>query len=84
MYVDFKPLSANEVYFSMIQAVVPRPIAWVLSENSNGSHNLAPFSYFNAVCSKPPLIMLSIGVRPDGTLKDTTANIAARRDFNCR
>jgi flavin reductase (DIM6/NTAB) family NADH-FMN oxidoreductase RutF len=81
MYVDFKPLSANEVYFSMIQAVVPRPIAWVLSENSDGGHNLAPFSYFNAVCSDPPMIMLSIGVRPDGSPKDTTTNIATRRDF---
>lgn len=81
MYVDFKQLTANEVYFSMIQAVVPRPIAWVLSENSDGSHNLAPFSYFNAVCSAPPLIMLSIGTRPDGSPKDTTENIAARQDF---
>ena len=65
----------------MIQTLVPRPIAWVLSEIEQDKYNLAPFSYFNAVCSDPPLIMLSIGKKPDGRFKDTRVNIEQRKDF---
>lgn len=59
----------------MTQAVIPRPIAWVLTENKNGSHNLAPFSYFNALASAPPLIGVSLGLKPDGDEKDTLVNV---------
>lgn len=65
----------------MTQTLIPRPIAWVLSDNGNDSLNLAPFSYFNAVCSDPPLIMLSVGIKPDGTHKDTHTNIRKRQEF---
>jgi flavin reductase (DIM6/NTAB) family NADH-FMN oxidoreductase RutF len=81
MIIDLDDLSASETYFAMTQAIVPRPIAWVLSENVAGDYNLAPFSYFNAVCSDPPLIMLSLGKKPDGTPKDTRVNIEARQSF---
>ncbi len=81
MHIDLSTLSPNQVYFSMIQSVLPRPIAWVLSENENSSYNLAPFSYFNAVCSNPPMIMLSIGKKPDGSIKDSRVNIEARKQF---
>ncbi|MEH6579088.1 MAG: flavin reductase family protein [Amphritea sp.] len=81
MDIDFSKLSANQAYFTMTQAVLPRPVAWVLSEHENGEHNLAPFSYFSAVCSDPPLIMLSIGHKPDGSLKDTYRNIVERNHF---
>ena len=81
MYIDLTELSESQVYFTMTQTVVPRPIAWVLSENENGSLNLAPFSYFNAVCSDPPLIMISVGKKPDGSSKDTLVNIEQRSDF---
>ena len=65
----------------MIQTLIPRPIAWVLSEIEQDRYNLAPFSYFNAVCSDPPLVMLSVGKKPDGSFKDTRVNIEQRRDF---
>lgn len=81
MQIDFSQLSASGIYFNVIQTLVPRPIAWVLSENSNGSFNLAPFSYFNAVSSNPPLLMISVGKKPDGSHKDTRINIEARKDF---
>ena len=81
MHIDLSTLSPNQVYFSMIQSVLPRPVAWVLSENENSSYNLAPFSYFNAVCSNPPMIMLSIGKKPDGSIKDSRVNIEARKQF---
>ncbi len=79
--IDLSALSGNQVYATMVQTIVPRPVAWVLSLNANGRYNLAPFSYFNAVCSEPPLIMLSIGRKPDGSEKDTRVNIRERKDF---
>jgi flavin reductase (DIM6/NTAB) family NADH-FMN oxidoreductase RutF len=81
MYIKLDDLSPSQVYHQMIQTLVPRPIAWALSENRDGSLNLAPFSYFTAVCSDPPLLMLSIGRRPDGASKDTLENIEQRRHF---
>lgn len=81
MYLDLAQIKPSQVYFHMVQTLVPRPIAWVLSENQTGSYNLAPFSYFNAVSSNPPLIMLSIGKKPDGTAKDTCVNIKQRKEF---
>ncbi|MCW8890759.1 MAG: flavin reductase family protein [Sedimenticola sp.] len=81
MIVDLSELSTSDTYFAMTQAIIPRPIAWVLTENPGGDYNLAPFSYFNAVCSDPPLIMLSLGKKPDGSAKDTRVNIEARSSF---
>ncbi|GAD03992.1 flavin reductase family protein [Agarivorans albus] len=80
MYIDFSSLSANQIYHCMTQTVVPRPIAWVLSYNGEpSSYNLAPFSYFTAVSSNPPLMMLSVGKKPDGSDKDTKVNIEQRK-----
>jgi flavin reductase (DIM6/NTAB) family NADH-FMN oxidoreductase RutF len=81
MILDLSELKPAQVYFHMIQTLVPRPIAWVLSEIEDERYNLAPFSYFNAVCSDPPLIMLSVGKKPDGSFKDTRVNIEQRNDF---
>jgi flavin reductase (DIM6/NTAB) family NADH-FMN oxidoreductase RutF len=81
MILDLSELKPAQVYFQMVQTLIPRPIAWVLSEIKQDKYNLAPFSYFNAVCSDPPLIMLSIGKKPDGSFKDTRVNIEQRRDF---
>ncbi len=81
MYFNLESLSPGQIYVRMIQTLIPRPIAWVLSENTGGSLNLAPFSYFNAVCSDPPLIMLSVGKKPDGSFKDTRVNIEQRGRF---
>lgn len=81
MNIDLTSLSAGQVYFHMLQTLVPRPIAWVLSENESGSYNLAPFSYFNAISSDPPMIMLSVGKKSDGSHKDTRVNIETRHDF---
>lgn len=81
MEIDLKQLSPIQTYFLMTQTLVPRPIAWVLSENRDGRFNVAPYSYFTGICSSPPLILISIGKKPDGTPKDTHVNIAERADF---
>lgn len=81
MIIDMNTLSPAQAYMTMIQTIIPRPVAWVLSENQEANFNLAPFSYFNAVCSDPPLIMLSIARQNDGSDKDTRTNIEARKEF---
>jgi len=85
MQLDFSTLSANQIYHTMIQTVIPRPIAWVLSENESGNFNLAPFSYFTAVASDPALLMFSIGKKlgedQQDINKDTLKNIQKRQDF---
>jgi len=81
MLIDLNQLSTAQVYFTMTQTVLPRPIAWVLSENQDETFNLAPFSYFNAVCSDPPLIMISIGRTDNGQMKDTLVNVQDRPEF---
>lgn len=81
MDIDFAGLTGADIYHCMTQTLIPRPVAWVLSENAAGDYNLAPFSYFTAVSGSPPLIMISVGPKPDGTFKDTRMNIEARGHF---
>lgn len=80
MIINLSELAPSQCYHLMTQTVIPRPIAWVLSVNDNGSHNLAPFSFFNALASEPPLVVLSIGKKPEGELKDTRRNLLSGRD----
>ncbi|WP_111495810.1 MULTISPECIES: flavin reductase family protein [Marinobacter] len=81
MIIDFTEMPSDRVYHCMTQSLIPRPVAWVLSENPEGDYNLAPFSFFTAVTSNPPLIMLSVGRKPDGDFKDTRVNIEERKKF---
>ena len=68
-----------EGYRLMISAIVPRPIAFVSTISSEGVANLAPFSFFNAICADPPAISFAVGNRvPE---KDTLANIRATPEF---
>jgi len=75
MQIDFSDYSANQRYHLMTQSIIPRPIAWVLTDSGNENYNLAPFSYFTAVSSKPALLMLSLGKKPNGDNKDTLTNV---------
>lgn len=79
--IDCNQYSRDQLYFLMIQLVIPRPIAWVLSDNGNGTHNLAPFSFFNAITSNPPILMLSVSWKDEATHKDTWVNIRERNNF---
>ncbi len=45
--------------------IAPRPIGWVTTRSKSGALNLAPYSYFNAVCDRPPIIMFSSVGRKD-------------------
>ncbi len=84
MQLDLSQLSGPAAYHTLIQTLIPRPIAWVLTENDNASYNLAPFSYFSLASFAPPLLTLSIGPKKAGApMKDTYVNIIERREFVC-
>lgn len=82
MLIDLEGMDPKDAYHILTQTVIPRPIAWVLSENPEGDYNLAPFSFFTPITSNPPLLMISVGRKPaEGVAKDTRVNIEARRHF---
>lgn len=59
----------------MVESIAPRPIAWISTRAKDGSTNLAPFSFFNAVASEPPTLVVSITPNRSGADKDTLKNI---------
>lgn len=61
--------------------IVPRPIAWISSVSPEGVTNLAPYSYFNAVAEKPPIVMFASGGAKEGADKDSLRNIEATGEF---
>jgi flavin reductase (DIM6/NTAB) family NADH-FMN oxidoreductase RutF len=71
-----------DIYKLMIGAIVPRPIAFVSTMSAEGALNLAPFSFFNAIGSAPPLICFTAGVRArSDPSKDTLRNIVRTGEF---
>ena len=80
MILEPQSLSAGDVYRWMISVIVPRPIAFVSTVSETGSFNVAPFSYFVPLTSRPPLLGISINARAGGP-KDTLRNVRATGDF---
>ena len=80
MIIDPSTLEPRLRYRLLLSTVAPRPIAWVSTRGKDGSLNLAPFSFFQALCGTPPLVMLSIGKRK-GAPKDTLRNIQETGEF---
>ena len=82
MIFDPSEIPFQETHKLMIGSIIPRPIAFVSTQSNNGKNNVAPFSYFNGVCSKPPTIMFAPARRGwDGEEKDTLINIRDTEEF---
>lgn len=81
MLFDLTTLDPAIGYKLMVSTITPRPIAWVVSQDAGGLLNAAPYSFFNAFASDPPIIGVGVGRRPSGAAKDTRANIEATREF---
>jgi flavin reductase (DIM6/NTAB) family NADH-FMN oxidoreductase RutF len=81
MEFDLDKLDPRDRYKLLVSVVVPRPIALVTTVDGAGRVNAAPFSFFNAIGSDPPLVVLGIGNRPDGEPKDTARNINETGEF---
>ena len=74
----YRPEDGHDLPHNPFNAIVtPRPIGWISTRGADGSENLAPYSFFNAVAYVPPQVMFaSTSAKPDrdGT-KDSVANI---------
>jgi flavin reductase (DIM6/NTAB) family NADH-FMN oxidoreductase RutF len=74
--IDPAALPGRGPYRLLTSLVVPRPIAWVSTLAQDGTRNLAPHSYFNAISSDPPVVhFTSTGE------KDTLRNARAAGEF---
>ncbi len=92
MNVSPSEIPHSELYGILLNSVAPRPIAWVSTVSASGHPNLAPFSFFNAVCVDPPLLAFAPGLRqpkqadaphskPWGEPKDTLRNVRETNEF---
>jgi flavin reductase (DIM6/NTAB) family NADH-FMN oxidoreductase RutF len=88
MIVSPSDLQHSELYGLLLNSVAPRPIAWVSTVSASGQPNLAPFSFFNAVCVDPPLLAFAPGLRrpkdgnaDHGEAKDTLRNVRETKEF---
>jgi flavin reductase (DIM6/NTAB) family NADH-FMN oxidoreductase RutF len=82
MILDAASLNPQERYKLAIGSVVPRPIALVATRNEDGSHNVAPFSFFNIVCINPLVLGVFVQRAPQKNgLKDTARNVLREKEF---
>jgi flavin reductase (DIM6/NTAB) family NADH-FMN oxidoreductase RutF len=79
--LDPDNLRPSLVYQHLIRVIVPRPIAWVSTVSSSGVTNIAPFSFFSGVGSRPPSVVFCPANRRDGSPKDTLFNIRSVGQF---
>jgi hypothetical protein len=84
MHFDLARIAETDAYKLLVSTVVPRPIALATTVDGDGRVNAAPFSFFNAVSSIPPVVVLGIspgaGNTEDG-YKDTERNIRETGEF---
>ncbi|MFD1344392.1 flavin reductase family protein [Litorisediminicola beolgyonensis] len=74
----YRPEDGHGLPHNPFNAIVtPRPIGWISTRGADGSENLAPYSFFNAVAYTPPqVIFSSTSAKEDrGDTKDSLANI---------
>ena len=82
MEADPATLPWKSVYKLMIGAILPRPIGWISTVDAAGQANLAPFSVFNAVASRPPTVLFCPTIREfDAGPKDTLRNVRTTGEF---
>ncbi len=81
MILDFEKLTPRESYPWMINAINPRPIAWVSTISAAGRTNLAPFSFFQGVCANPPTLLFTGANDRTGKKKDSVINVEQVPEF---
>jgi flavin reductase (DIM6/NTAB) family NADH-FMN oxidoreductase RutF len=81
MLFDFDTLAPQDRYKILVSTVVPRPIAWVVSQDLKGNLNAAPYSFFNVFAQDPAIVVIGIGGRKPGDAKDTGNNIRETNQF---
>lgn len=81
MLFDFDKIPHREAYKLAVASIVPRPVAWVVSQDREGRVNAAPYSFFNVFSDNPVVVAIGCSPRPAGSPKDTLANIEATGQF---
>lgn len=81
MLLDVATASSTKVYLTLIGVVTPRPIGWISTVDEQGRVNLAPYSFFNAVSGRPPMVAFSAGLKRDGSKKDSHRNAELTGEF---
>ena len=81
MEINFQDISPRERYKLLSSTVIPRPIALVSSRGIDGVDNAAPYSFFNVFSEDPPIVILGLQNKDDGSPKDTTRNILESGEF---
>ncbi|MGC7789283.1 flavin reductase family protein [Staphylococcus epidermidis] len=78
--IKAETLSDMQNYKLLSGSIIPRPIAFVTTQNLKGDINAAPFSFFNVVNHIPPMIAIAVQ-RTNGNRKDTSINIEQSGEF---
>ena len=81
MKIDMANISYRDSHEVLASVIAPRPIAFVSTVSDNGVFNLAPFSFFAPLCTKPALLGFNVSSKRDGQKKDTIRNIESTREF---
>lgn len=76
MYLDENTADKGEYYWMIKNTVVPRPIAWVSTQSTDGAFNVAPYSFFNIVTLDPAIVEVCFGGP-----RDTLDNLRATGEF---
>ncbi|BDS14598.1 flavin reductase family protein [Aureispira anguillae] len=74
-------IETKDLHQFILGAVAPRPIAFVSTIDDKGIANIAPYSFFNAFSSNPPVLVFSSNRRvADNTTKDTLHNVQLNQE----
>lgn len=81
MEFDLTGEHSRYAYRLLAGLVTPRPIAWVTTIDEEGRVNAAPFSFFNVLGTRPPILGFAPGDKEPGIPKDTARNIRRTGEF---
>ncbi|NNE90088.1 MAG: flavin reductase family protein [Verrucomicrobiales bacterium] len=81
MEFDLQGEHAKSAYKLLAGLVTPRPIAWITTQDQNGVVNAAPFSFFNVMGTRPPVLVFAPGDKEPDVPKDTAKNIRMTGEF---
>jgi flavin reductase (DIM6/NTAB) family NADH-FMN oxidoreductase RutF len=74
--IEPNSIPTKDLHQYILGAVAPRPIAFASTISLDGVANLAPYSFFNAFSSNPPILIFSSNRRvANNTTKDTLKNV---------
>jgi flavin reductase (DIM6/NTAB) family NADH-FMN oxidoreductase RutF len=80
MYLKTSTLNTAALYPLLVEAVIPRPIAWISTKSSTGVDNLAPYSFFTVASCNPPVLVITHINQGNQQAKDSLANLQQTKD----